>query len=138
MAALWWTVAAWPVLIVWVLAQGGGVALWRRRSGLRRVVPTSERDLRLVVGLLDRLEREPFAAAWLVDRQARLTAADESAARAVNRLRGLVSLLDSFTDNLFFIPVGRVLLVHEQLLLAIERWRQAFGPSIAAWLSAAG
>ena len=137
-AALWWTVAAWPVLIVWVLLQGGAVALWRRRRGLRRAVPTSERDLRLVGGLLDRLEREPFAAAWLVDRHARLTSAEESAARAVKRLRGLVSLLDSFSDNLFFIPVGRVLLVHEQLLLAIERWRQAYGPSIAAWLRAAG
>jgi MutS-like protein len=137
-AALWWTAAAWPALIVWILLQGGVVALWRRRSGLRRVVPTSARDLRLVAGLLDRLEREPFAAAWLVERQRRLTSADESAARAVSRLRGLVSLLDSFSDNLFFVPIGRVLLVHEQLLLAIERWRQAFGKSIAAWLRAAG
>jgi len=137
-AALWWTAAAWPVLIVWVLLQGGVVALWRRRSGLRRFLPTSERDLRLVAGLLERLEREPFTAGWLLDRHARLTSAHESAASAVNRLRGLVSLLDSFSDNLFFIPIGRVLLLHEQLLLAIERWRQSFGPSIAAWLRAAG
>ncbi|HET9830775.1 MAG TPA: hypothetical protein VFP91_03675 [Vicinamibacterales bacterium] len=136
--AAWWNPRAWPLLIVWVLVQSGTVALWRRRQGLRRAIPISERDLRLVAGLLNRLEREPFAAPWLIERHARLTSAGGSAAHAVNRLRGFVSLLDSFSDNLFFIPIGRLLFVHEQLLLAIERWRHAHGPSMDGWLRAAG
>jgi hypothetical protein len=137
-AAAWWSRVAWAVLIVWVPVQVSAVALWRRRRGLRRAIRSSERDLRLVAGLLERIEREPFAASWLAARQAGLRSGGESAAHAVNRLRAIVSLLDSFSDNLFFIPIGRVLLVHEQLLLAIERWHQVHGASMDAWLRAAG
>ena len=136
--AAWWSTAAWFYLIVWLVLQSSAVALWRRRRRLRRVIPTSERDLRLVARLLERVEREPFAAPWLLERQADLGSAGGSAAHAVNQLRGVVSLLDSFSDNLFFIPIGRVLLVHEQLLLAIERWHQVHGPSMHAWLRSAG
>ena len=136
--AAWWTSVAWAVFLFWVPVQVAAVAVWRRRRGLQRFIPSSERNVRLVAGLLERLEREPFESPWLTARHAALGASGESAAHALNRLRGLVSVLDSFSDNLFFIPIGRVLLVHDQLLLAIERWRQVHGASMDAWLRAAG
>jgi len=48
-----------------------------------------------------------------------------------------VSWLDS-THNLFFAPIAYVLLLRPQLAVAINRWHQAYGPAVGAWLRAVG
>jgi hypothetical protein len=112
--------------------------IWRRRiHHVLHSIETPERDLSLLTGLLERIERQRFSAPFLVDRQAALSRGGLAASRAIRRLRALVSLADS-THNLFFTPVARVLLLPEQLAIAIGRWHAVHGRSVAEWLRLAG
>jgi hypothetical protein len=126
------------VLLLWI----GGVAefqwLWRRRfEHAIHAVETPERDLALVLSLLERIEREPFASPRLTALRQALVTNGVIASRRIAHLRRLVSWVDS-THNMMFAPIAYLLLVKPQLAVAIDRWHVRYGPAVGEWLRAIG
>ena len=129
----------WSFVVLWLLIETAVAFVWRRP--LRRVVSsieTPERDLGFLAGLLARIEREPFSAVALVGRRQALTTDGVLASRAIRRLRQLVSLFESSTHNLLFVPLTRALLLPELLAVAMVRWHETYGSSVAEWVRIAG
>ena len=100
-------------------------------------VSASARDVALLGGLLARLEAERFRAPRLVALRAALESDGEPPSRQVRRLTRLMDHVDS-RHNLFARLFGFFLLWDVHLARAVERWRLACGPSLGAWLDAAG
>ncbi len=139
------TLAAWgfgytgPTPFVLALMAEGAFALWLA-GRVRQVLGPVERrarDLAVLAGLLERLEREPYAAPRLKHLRAELDAAGAPPSR---RIRQLFLLLDrlEWKRNFFFAPVALVLLWATRVALAVERWRVASGPAVGRWLAAVG
>jgi DNA mismatch repair ATPase MutS len=94
-------------------------------------------DLRLLAGLLARIECEAFVAEPLVTLQRALTSHDLTAARAISRLATIVQWMESRRNPLLaLLQVPLLYPVH--VALAAQRWRVAHGPAVAAWLDAIG
>jgi DNA mismatch repair ATPase MutS len=91
-----------------------------------------------VVGLIARIEREAFRAAWLLERQTSLRQGAAAASATIARLRRVVALVESFNHNVLFIPVARALLLPEQCAMAISRWHAEHGRDVATWLRVTG
>ena len=137
-AAVFANVALPDALVLWIAAQSGVAAIWRREvHHVLHAVDMPDRDLGLVSDLLARIESQPFTSPRLVAlHEALLTDGVPPSAR-IARLRSLVSWLDS-THNLLFAPIAFVLLVRQQLAIAIARWHAAYGHAIDDWLRAVG
>ncbi len=126
------------LLFAWLLVEAGLAALWRRDfHKVLHAIDTPERDLGLLVGVLARIESERFSSPRLADLHARLITDGVPPSTRIAQLRSLVSWLDS-THNMLFAPIAFVLLLREQLAVAIDRWHQAYGPAVAEWLRAVG
>src|SRR6185295_17324632 len=95
-------------------------------------------DLAVVAELLTRIEREPFSSPRLAALRAGLSTQGLVASRAIARLTQLVSLRESSLHNLLFAPFTAVLLVPDQLTLAIDRWHAAHGHAVEGWLRIVG
>jgi hypothetical protein len=137
-AAVFANVALPDALVLWIAAQSGVAAIWRREvHHVLHAVDMPDRDLGLVSDLLARIESQPFTSPRLVAlHEALLTDGVPPSAR-IARLRSLVSWLDS-THNLLFAPVAFVLLLRPQLAMAIARWHASYGHAIDDWLRAVG
>jgi len=127
---------------VWFLAALTLEALFffKVRPAVRRIehaVEPAGRDLALLSGVLERLERELFTSPRLKGLSAKLGAAGHPASRQISRLRFLIDLLDA-QRNPLFAPIAFVLLWSTQFAFAIEAWRKRSGPFVARWLSAVG
>ena len=128
-------IVSWTPFVVWLLVEA--VLIWSWKKRLLQIVERIGRpaeDLKILWALAARVERERFAAARLVAVREALA----GCAAAVARLERLVSLLESSTHNLFAAPITQVLLVPQQLAIAIDRWHAAHGPDVDAWLAAIG
>ena len=133
-----WLAQRWPLawffglmLVVLPLSLALRAAMGRMLDGL----PARSRDLALMAGLLERLEREQFSCAKLRRLQAALSAGGLSAAAQVGRLRGLLDWLESDRNAFFAIPAF-CLLWRPQWAMAVERWRRLAGPSLGGWVEA--
>ena len=137
-AAAYENVVLPDVVVLWVAAESGIAAIWRRNvHHVLHAVDMPDRDLGLVSDLLARIESQQFSAPRLVAlHEALLTDGVPPSAR-IARLRSLVSWLDS-THNLLFAPIAFVLLVRPQLAMAIARWHASYGHAIDEWLRAVG
>jgi len=125
-------------VVLWLAVPAGVAAIWRRAfHRILHAVETPERDLGLLAGLLARIESQPFASSRLHELRSGLLTHGVFPSRRIARLRTLVSWLDS-THNLLFAPFAFVLLVREQLAIAIARWHDAYGAAVADWLRAVG
>ena len=125
-------------LFGWLFAQIGIVSIWRRQfHAVLHAIDTPERDLGLLAGVLARIESERFTAPRLVALEQTLLTDGVPPSRRIAQLRTLVSWLDS-THNMMFAPIAFVLLLRQQLAIAIDRWHQAYGPAVAEWLRAVG
>lgn len=93
------------------------------------------RDLRLLAGILARLEEEPLDSGPLARIRRNLEVAGEAPSRQIARLSRLIDILDS-VRNQFFAPFAFVLLIPTQIAFAIDRWRAASGRSIQPWIDA--
>src|SRR5262249_52621229 len=93
--------------------------------------------LRLLSELLRRFESETFTATRLVQVRSELDVAGLPPSRQIARLTRLIDLLDSLR-NIFFAPIGFLLLWRLQCAIAIEHWRQRSGPPVPRWLEAIG
>jgi len=138
-------------LAVWIFSDVGAIPFLmaallqtlfalRMRGRVRPIIaavnaPT--RDLALLRGLVERLEREPFDAPHLVALRASLDCEGKPPSQRIAELQRLVDLLDA-RGNQFFAPIGALLLWSTQLAMAIESWRAHFGPALGPWLEATG
>lgn len=94
-------------------------------------------DLRLVTSLIERVEREPFGSARLVRLHGTLLEGGVAPSRRLRQLQRLVSALDSTHNPLFVLPT-MMLLVRQQVAVAIDRWHDRHGRALASWLGAIG
>jgi hypothetical protein len=97
----------------------------------------AERDLGLLAGILEGLERETFVSPYLVSLRAALVTAGQPASQRIRRLQRLVSFLNARRNELVRI-VGPLVLWDVHLGHAIEDWRRASGRSVGEWLRAIG
>src|SRR5437667_7270337 len=119
------------LFILWLLAEQGAAAIWRRRvHRVLHAVDTPERDLGLVAELLARIESQRFTSPRLDALHRALLTGGVPPSKRIAQLRSLVSWLDS-THNLMFAPFAHMLLVRQQLAIAISRWHQAYGHAVA-------
>src|SRR6185295_14489838 len=126
------------VLLLWIAGVAEFQWLWRRRfEHAIHAVETPERDLALVLSLLERIEREPFASPRMTALRQALVSNGAVASRRIAQLRRLVSWVDS-THNMMFAPIAYLLLVKPQLAVAIDRWHVSYGPAVGEWLRAIG
>ena len=125
-------------LLVWLFAQSGVAAIWHARvAKVLGRIETPDRDLALLVAVLERIEREPFASARLAALERALVTGGVPPSRRIAQLRRLVAIVDS-TENQMFMPIAALLLVKSQAAAAIDRWHAAYGHAIADWLRAVG
>ena len=125
-------------VVLWVAAETGIAAIWRRDvHRVLHAVDVPDRDLGLVSDLLARIESQPFSTPRLAALHDALLTDGVPPSTRIAQLRSLVSWLDS-THNLLFAPFAFVLLVRQQLAIAIARWQEAYGRAIDEWLRAVG
>jgi hypothetical protein len=125
-------------LFAWLFAETGFAAIWRRPfHQVLHGIDTPERDLGLLAGLLARVESESFTSPRLAALHQTLLTAGVPPSKRIAQLRTLVSWLDS-THNMMFAPIAFILLLRQQLAIAIDRWHAAYGPAIGEWLRALG
>jgi hypothetical protein len=113
---------------------------YRFRERMRTAASAIEgaaQDLKLLSAVLDRLEREKFAAPKLVNLQAGLQKDGVPASRSIARLGRLVDYLVS-RRGLVVQALDPFVFWTLQSSVAIELWRKQFGPSIRPWLAAVG
>ncbi|HMD32863.1 MAG TPA: hypothetical protein VKG84_13195, partial [Candidatus Acidoferrales bacterium] len=142
--ALWIaSLAAWAIGGLWPLLAASSVLSLVFRSRLvervRKIVP-SERfapDLKLVAGVLARLERERFSAAKLLQLQSAMREGGTSPSESIGKVRGLIESLQS-RRNPFVAFVDPFVHWTTLTAFAIESWRQKFGPAVPHWLNAVG
>lgn len=108
-----------------------------RLEGVLAGVGQMERELDVLSGVLERIEREPLECPHLSTLKRALTVTGTPASRGIGRLRRLVSLLDA-QRNQFFAPFAFLTMWGLHFSLAIERWRESWGPAISSWLDAVG
>jgi DNA mismatch repair ATPase MutS len=99
------------------------------------VAPT--RDLALLGGVLERLEREPMESERLTRLRAAFDIEGLPPSKRIRQLQKLTDLLDA-RQNQLFAPFSALLLWKTQVALAIEAWRLRCGPRLSAWLDAVG
>jgi hypothetical protein len=125
-------------LLGWLILETGFAAIWRRPfHKVLHAIETPEHDLGLLAALLARIETERFTSPRLAALHQVLLTAGVPPSRRIEQLRRLVSWLDS-THNLMFAPIAFVLLVRQQLAIAIDRWHAAYGSAVGEWLRAVG
>ena len=125
-------------LVAWLVLALPVVGLWRREfHRVLHAIETPERDLGLLAGLLARIEAEPFTSPRLAALHQSLLTQGVPPSKRIAQLRTLVSWLDS-THNMMFAPIAFVLLLRQQLAIAIDRWHAAYGPAVSEWLRAVG
>ena len=125
-------------LFAWLFAETGFAAIWRKPfHQVLHGIDTPERDLGLLAGLLARVESESFTSPRLAALHQTLLTAGVPPSKRIAQLRTLVSWLDS-THNMMFAPIAFILLLRQQLAIAIDRWHAAYGPAIGEWLRALG
>jgi hypothetical protein len=136
---------------LWILTPAGpfpllasialeSVFAWRYRARVRQTIERVDapmRDLALFGALLERLERERFAAPRLQALCDALRTEGVAPSRRIAQLQRLVDLL-SARQNQLFAPLAALLLWGTQLAFAIEAWRSVCGPKLSGWIRAAG
>ena len=137
--ALWIFTDAGPIPFLFAAMVQTGFAL-RFRGRVAKIaseIAAPTRDLALLSGLLERLEREPMKSARLVELRAAFDIDGHPPSKRIRQLQKLTDLLDA-RQNQLFAPFSALLLWKTQVALAIEAWRLHCGPALGRWLDAAG
>jgi hypothetical protein len=144
LTALWLcSMIAWAVWGLWPLAFACGVINSffnsRFKSRVEKIVPAEKfaPDLGLLAGVLTRLEREEFSAPMLVHLRSALNEKGLLPSHSIRKIRRLLESLES-RRNLAVTALDPFILWTSQLALAVEVWRQKFGPLVRHWLVAVG
>lgn len=132
----WLGIATPLILLVFVEA----ILRYRLRNELDQVLLSSEqvfRDLGLLSGVLERVERQPFSAPRLKSLQRELLSHGLTSSEAISRLKTIIDLSDS-RRNLIVQVLDVPLMYSIQVAFAAQRWRRAHGHAVASWLKAIG
>jgi hypothetical protein len=137
-AAVWaiWGLAL-PFLAVLVIEAGINHAYRGRVQGAVAAVEDAYEDLKLLSQLLQRIEREDFAAPPLRLLKEQLASRALPASTTLARLATVVNFVEA-RRNPFLAPLLLPLLYSIQTALAAERWRERHGHAVAAWLQVLG
>lgn len=107
---------------------------------LKETLQTTEQafeDLRLLAGLLERLERESFASPRMVALKSSLSSHKQSAAGTMARLATIVQWIESRRNPILqFLSLPLLYPLH--VARAAERWRDEHGTVVRSWLDAIG
>ncbi|MDX1648311.1 MAG: DNA mismatch repair protein MutS, partial [Myxococcota bacterium] len=136
---LWILTGAGPIpFLLAVTAEAGYALVLRPRIvPILRAVDAPVRELDLFARLLARIEAESFTSGRLRALRDTLETGGLPPSRRIARLHRRLELLDA-RRNHHFAPVAALLLWATQLGMAVERWRRRCGPSLGAWIDAAG
>ncbi len=140
------TLASWlahvlsltPFWIVILAEIGFSMAV---REGVAQIVTgvgAPGRELKLIMLLVARLEKEQFSSGALRAIKEVLASSGLPASRRIGKLSRLIEYLDSARLHQFFRAAAAPLLWIPQFAMAIEAWRIDSGRHIAAWVSAIG
>jgi hypothetical protein len=137
--ALWAAGVAGPIPLLAVAALEWVVyrAVGKRLRAVVAAVERAGRELRVLAGVVARLEPERFSAARLQALHARLSVEGRPVSAAVRGLDRLVNWLDA-QRNALFAPVGFLLMWPLNFGMAIESWRLTAGKRIRGWLEVVG
>src|SRR5579883_264000 len=100
-------------------------------------VEEAAHELKLVSGVLERLEREQFQSPLLARLRASLQTDGEPPSRRLARLQRLMEYLDS-RDNLFVRFAEFFILWTPHVATKVAAWKRHSGPSVRSWLTALG
>jgi hypothetical protein len=134
-----WIYRAIAAPLVTVLLVEAMIRYWLRKP-IEQVMHGAEsasHDLELLAGVLARVEAESFQSPRLQALQKELRSSHVPGSVAIARLSSIVDLIDS-RGNLFVALIDVPLMYSVQVALATERWRQAHGSAVRAWLRALG
>lgn len=138
LAVLWGVKGIAAPFFALVLVEGAITYAMRKR--IEKVMHSAEHafaDLKLLVGVLRRMEREAFTAPLLLSLQQTLRHDKTSASHAISRLSTLVDFAMS-RDNLILRVFDIPLLYSVQVTLALEGWQRRHGQEVRRWLAALG
>jgi len=135
-----WLTGRWSAAPLLAAAAAGTALALPARARVRLVLAGVERAqaaLRLLAGVLERLERERFEAPYLRELRAALDVQGCPASACIARLARLQELVDS-RRNMLLSPLAALWMSGTLLALALERWRRRSGAAVGAWLDAVG
>jgi hypothetical protein len=133
--AVWGLVA--PLLVVLVIEAIVLRALGARIRGVIQRTENAFEDLRLLAGLLMRLEQEPFEAAPLRELVRRLSSHTLPASKTIASLSAIVGFVEA-RRNIVVAVFQLPLLYSLQTALVAERWRKAHGAAVRPWIDVLG
>ncbi|HEY0375351.1 MAG TPA: hypothetical protein VGC87_00160 [Pyrinomonadaceae bacterium] len=126
-----------PFLVALIAGRAFSFRLHERVGQVVSAVGRAGRDLRLLSGVLARLERERFESPRLTELRAALDVEGVAPSQQISKLDRLIELLDA-RRNMIFAPLAFISLWETQFALRIESWRQSSGPAVSRWLAAVG
>jgi hypothetical protein len=109
-----------------------------RTHGAFDKVAAREGEFQLYAGALERITGRSHHAAELRQIAGELSAGDQSAHFWVNLLHRRVELSDARHSTYLYLALQALLCWDLHVLWLLERWRQAAGPRVRAWLAALG
>lgn len=131
------TAVLWPLLCVFVLEAAVLVWLRRRAHTVLEGVDSNAEGLLLFSEILERLEREPFAAGQLQKHAAELKDGSEPASRAIRKFARIVYWIDA-SDSAIAKMSELPLLYSVQVGMAAEAWRRRWGAKLRRWTQLTG
>jgi hypothetical protein len=135
----WWTgvTGQTPLLLILLINGLFGMRLQHHAGAVLHAAADPVRELTTLATVLARVEREPFAAARTTELRQMLQEKSENALRAIRALRWIVEVHD-WQHNVFFAPIGALLLLGLQCAFAVEAWREQHGHAVGTWLRIVG
>jgi MutS domain V len=127
----------WPFLAILIAERILFRGLRQRALKVMSGVNCNSEGVVLFSQILDRLERESFAAPRLVQFVAELKRGTEPASCSVRRFARIVNWIDAY-DSLIVQLIEVPLLYSVQAGLAAEAWRKRCGLQMRAWIDIAG
>jgi MutS domain V len=131
------TAALWPLLSVMALESVILAWLRRRAHSVIEGVDCNAEGLLLFSEILERLEREPFAAARLKELGAELNDGNEPASEAIRKFARIVNWIEA-SDSVIAKMSELPFLYSVQVGMAAEAWRRRFGAKMRRWAELTG
>ena len=128
----------WPVWPFVAILGINAIVMFLFRKQTERVhasIESAAHNLTLLSLLIERLERERFDSPGLARLHAALITDGTPASLRIKHLNRWLDLLDS-SDHILLRILGPVLLYKQQLVMAIEHWREHSGAHIGQWIRA--
>jgi MutS domain V len=135
---VWWIFAIPSLFLLVILIEG--ILKYRLRKPLASVLQGSEQafhDLDLLSAILARVEQHSFNTPHLQGLQRELSSHRSASSRAISHLRSIVDFSRA-RGNAILRPLDVPLMYSVQVGFAFERWRQAHGGAVRAWLKVIG